>query len=265
MDQTGHVGPALGLHRDAVAVAPHGDDAVLQIFGKAGGADHLVQLVPHPLVRAANLPPNLVKLRRSPVGDLLFAQNRVVDVGLHPFQHSQPGSQPRQNGGVVPIAHQRTPSSAGGAEKGGNVQQHPGAQTRALLGTGNGLPHVRVADQRVLPQIGQQHHGLLRFRKGVVHIPQIMTGNQLQTALPAFLGDGVLGQHFPYFGKFQYAQRTILFHKDSFSPEGRDERFIPRPAASVRRWRLRRGERADRPAGPQTAPSGGAAPPEARW
>ena len=215
MNQTGHIGPAFGLHRDAVAVAPHGDDAVLQIFGKAGGADHLVQLVPHTLVGAANLPPDLIKIGGGPVGDFLLAEDGVVNVRLHPLQHGQPGGQPRQDGGVLPLPHQCAPGGPGGPEKGGNIQQHPVAQACALLGPGDGFPHVRVADQRVLPQIGQQHHGFFRLGQSVVHIAQIMIGRQLQTALPAFFGNGVLGQQFPYFRKFQYAQRTILFHKGS--------------------------------------------------
>ena len=61
--QARHIGAALRLHGDAVAVAPHGDDAVLQILGKAGGADHLAETVAHALVGAADLPADLMQLR----------------------------------------------------------------------------------------------------------------------------------------------------------------------------------------------------------
>ena len=52
MYESGDLGFVLGLHRDTVAVAAHGDHTVLQIGG-VGRIDHLRQLLVDPVLRSA--------------------------------------------------------------------------------------------------------------------------------------------------------------------------------------------------------------------
>ena len=252
MHKTGHVGAAFGLYGNAVAVAPHGDNAVLQILGKAGGADHLAEAVAHALVGAADLPADLMQFRRGAVRDFLLADNGGGDIVFDAVQRGKAGSQTGQNGRILAVAHQRGAGCARGAQAGGHVQQRALAEACALLGQRHLLAHVGKGHQRLSAQIAEQHAGFLGFIQRPAHLAYIIVGHEGQAFFLAHVRQGVRGQALADFGEFQHAKGAVLFHKGSFLSGNGGAPAIPRRAPNGPKWfQRRRGRRMRRRAAPR--------------
>ena len=79
MYESGDLGFVLGLHRDTVAVAAHGDHTVLQIGG-VGRIDHLRQLLVDPVSGLLDLTANFPEGRRGVVRHLVFRDDAAPDL-----------------------------------------------------------------------------------------------------------------------------------------------------------------------------------------
>ncbi len=162
--KAGHVGAALCLNGNAVAVAAHGDDAILKVFGKAGGTDHLVKLFAHALVGAADLAADLKQLRGRAVRDFLLAENGGGNIVFQTVQCGDAAGHAGKDGGILAVAHQGALRRA----------SSPGAEAGALLRKSHLFAHIRKAAEGLAAQIAEQHAGLLGFVKRVQHIGKII-------------------------------------------------------------------------------------------
>ena len=70
------------LDGNAVAVAPHGDDGVLQV-GAVGAAEHIGELGVYLVVGLDHSPPDALELGACVVCDLLLGEDAVVDLIGH--------------------------------------------------------------------------------------------------------------------------------------------------------------------------------------
>ena len=79
MDHAADLVPVLCLHRDAVTVAPHGDDGILQIRAHRA-VDQAVQRGVDLFIDAVHAAPDPFQSGTGVVADLLLAENTAVDL-----------------------------------------------------------------------------------------------------------------------------------------------------------------------------------------
>ncbi len=72
----------LAAHRHHIAVPPHGDNGLPQVFGIARRGDDLLQALPNLCPGLAHMPPDVVQGWAGTVGNLLLADNGVGDLVL---------------------------------------------------------------------------------------------------------------------------------------------------------------------------------------
>ena len=212
MHDAGHIGAALCLDGDAVAIPAHCNDGVLQKLGVAAGVDHVVELIAHTLVGGTDLPADGAQLRAGTVGDFLLAEDGIVDFLLHASQRGQAGSQAGQDRGILPLLDQSNAGGARRAQASRHIQQRAGGKARALFRQGNMLAHIPKTDQRLPAHVGDQHHGLLRLGQSPAHFSKIPVGGKRFTQRCAHGSHAIGGKPFADLGKLQHAQFAAWFH-----------------------------------------------------
>ena len=202
VDQTGDLVFVLALDGHHVAPAAHGDDGLLQVLGLVG-RDQLVQHIAHLTCGGADVTADIRQFGGGGVGDLILGQDGAGDLLLQKTVGGQALKIAVQHRLFLTVADTVLPHIAGAAEHLGNVQQLPGIQRAAAVGTLQGRRHRTDADEggrAVFHQQSKRRRGLA-LETG--HLTAVGAGAQGSADLLALLGGGFLRQHSQHSGQFQ--------------------------------------------------------------
>ena len=194
VDQAWHLSPEFGFHRNHVAAAPLGDNALLQMALVSRGADQFVQLVPHPLGGRPDLSPDGSQLRRGVVRHFFLADNAGENLLLQIFvgrQHLKPAGEGRADTLALAPPLGQSPNSPQG---GPNVQQLPQAQTAPCLSPAQGVGHIFYAVKRGRAVFGHGYKSSVCLLQQPLDFAGCMHRRQLPGKLRP-IGAGTLPRH----------------------------------------------------------------------
>ena len=133
---------AFRLHRHHKPPVPLGDKGLLQYLGVGGGGDDLLQNLPSLAGSDPHFPPDIRQLGAGGVGDGLLVQNGPVDAILQIFVGVQGAEKPVDGRGLALALLVIFIDSPGRRQQSRNVQQLPGVQHAAPVGSRQRLGHV---------------------------------------------------------------------------------------------------------------------------
>ena len=211
MDQARYAGAEFRLYRQHIPVVSYRDDRILQGLLQSRGVDHLVQLFPDPVLRAAQVPPDVHQLTAGPVGDLVFGNNSVRNILFNVPGYKQAFRLCPQDRRVFPVGHKRVLRRAACPQQLRHVQQHPRAQASAFLTDHQRRLDIRESDQRMPARILQDHGCFFCLCLQRLHGSQLICRFQHPALLCPGLRQRAFSQDLADPGKLQHPQRS-LFH-----------------------------------------------------
>ncbi len=219
MHKSWYIATTFGFDGDAIAVATHGDQAILQIFGKARRADHLAKLVTHALIGGADLSADLVKIARGAVSDFIIAQNGVVDLGFHTWQRGELTGDALENRRLMvftlTLFEQDASCNACTAKAGGNIEQGARREGCAFLGKRKPWANIGKGGERIAPRKLHNGASFLGLGKGARHLRKIGRRGEGTAFISPQRGEGIGRKLLQNFGQFQNAKGTILIHGET--------------------------------------------------
>ena len=216
VDQARDLGLVLGLDRDAVAVAPHGDDTVLEVGG-VGRIDHFRELLVDFVAGQLDFPPDLAQGGRGVVRHLVLGDDAAADLGRQGRDRIEAVKVVKEDIGlaaaVFGIARRRSLFGPGPdlrpvsllaqavmtdpadiVQKGSQLQKL-GHGERGADGQGSEhiaeIPVVAEGDRSLAEEMGE---GRLGLGLGVLYIEEVVHGQEVPAELLAGLGIRVLLQ-----------------------------------------------------------------------
>ena len=181
------------------------------------------------------MPANVVQLRAGPVGNLVLGQYGGGDLLLHPSVGGEAGAHLGQIGRVLPVGDQGGAHQAGGAVQPRHLQQRLGRQRAPGLGDLQKAGYVAEIAHGRTAHIGPYGIGFFGLGLEQSRLLQAGGGLQGQGQLLARLGQGQLGEHLPYLGKFQHPQVAFIHgHMTTPSAYGVHGALGPRPGPLFR-------------------------------
>ncbi len=231
VDDARHLALVLRLDGQAVPVAAHGDDVVLQV-GRQRDIDHLLELLVDLVAGEADLPAHFAQSRARVIGDLLLGDDAAADLALQRAQRIEAVEHVEERilfddllvGLTLPAGD---PAAAVGRGPVGLHTVHVVQERGQVEQFGRGK---RSSDRQGSEHIGEiavaaeadgtfaQQHGKCSFRLDlrVLDLGETAHGEQLPAQFPARLGAGQLCQTVDDLVVFDDAEYFFI-HKESVS------------------------------------------------
>ena len=206
MHQPWHRALVVGLHRHHIAVGAHGDDGLLQGFCVGGRRENLLQRLPGAGGGGAHLAADVRQFIGGAVCDLVLPNNRGGDLLLQELVGPQ-GVEERIDAGLPQlVVRDVAPHQPGALQHSRNVQQLPGVQSAAQIGSRQGGAHVLDAGKRGAAP--HHHHGFgsAGLLQTVLDLKGIRGGGEQQRPLLGHVAHGLLRQHVQYGRQLQGIQ-----------------------------------------------------------
>ena len=216
MHQARHAGAVLRSHRQHIPVVPHGHDRILQRVLQGRAANHLIQLFPDPVLRAAQVAADVHQLGTGAVRDLILGKDGVSDILFQVSGCKQPFRHGAEAGRTLPLRDQRVPRRPADPQKLRHGKQHAGAEGAPFFADREGGTDVRKRGERVPARLLQDDRRFLGFRLRLQHRGQVRHGQQRAAALRAGRRQRPFRQNLPDPGKLQRAQRPVIRGGDEF-------------------------------------------------
>ena len=212
MHQALYHGAVFRLDRQHIPVVSHRNDRILQRLLQRGGVNHLVQLVPDPVLCASQMPPDIHQFAACPVGNFILGNNSIRNVLFYASGNKKPFRFRTQERGVLPLRHQRVLGGAACPQQLCHIQQHAGAQASAFLADHQCRLHIRERDHRMASRVLQDHRCFFCFRLQGLHGGQFVRRLQLPAFFRSGRRQGAFRQELADPGKFQHPQCSFLHH-----------------------------------------------------
>ena len=209
MDKAGNVIFALGLDGNHIPALTDGDDGLPKELGVGRGRDDLLQAVPDFGCLDAHMPPDVRKLRRGIVRDLILREDGAVDFVFQVFVGGQGIKQAVQNRLGIILGYKPL-DVPGAAQDARDAQKLYGLKASAPVCPFQAGGNIRHIAEGGVPLSGAEVRG------GSGLIQQLSNGVQIGFRLERQAGRfaaftaGTLGKHLQNLAKFQLCQGFLV-------------------------------------------------------